>query len=212
MLPPYAEKTKKRVRDFFKQGHKSSNKNYHNINKVGEEKAEKRRVNSVHSLVHIGKLPNEDNPYTFAENITKMPDHHHSGNCKHMTALAGYYLIKYELIDPDLIYIGQLGKPGDHIFCLVSTEYMDEQMEFPSVLDFANAELAPSWIIVDPWLNVACRANEYVTKVDEKLNKWTADGKRILWDGGKNDIPSWYVPSGEYREALVNAPLQLFMY
>ena len=212
MLLSYAEEINKRVRDFFKKGYKSSNKRYDAINNVSKEREEKRKENYVSSLMCIYELKDDKNYYNLAQNVIKMKIDHRSGNCRHMAALSVYYLIADKLIKPDLIYIGRLKRPGDHAFCLVSTERMGEQVEFSSVSDLASSGSAPSWTIVDPWLNVACRANDYVTKVYQKLDKWTADGKRISWGGGKEGFPDWYVPNGEYREALVNAPLELTAY
>ena len=212
MLLSYAEEIKKRVRGFFKQGRKSSNKKYGEINRVGEDRAEKRANDSLCSLMHMSSLPPAKDYYEYAKNIIKMEAGHQSGNCTHMTSLSVYYLIEDKKIEPNLIYIATLKHPGDHAFCLVSKEKIGKQVEFSSVLDFSKSELAPSCIIIDPWLNVACRANDYVNEVHQKLDKWTADGKRILWSRSKEGFQDWYVPNGEYREALVNAPLELTAY
>lgn len=208
MLKSDGEKLKIRVRDFFKKGHKSGNKTYDTGVCKDLAKAKKRERESDESVKHRPPYPGSD--YDLAEELVKMPLADRSGNCGEMAALSAYYALKTEFINRNLIYIGAVDDPGDHAFCLVaSADIKDSSLKFSTVTDFTKSAAAKSWLIIDPWLNVACTANDYLTEGAVKLNKWTAEGKRVAWAGRDGKSPNWYAPNGDYKDAMVNAPLDL---
>ena len=79
---------------------------------------------------------------------------------------------------------------------------------FASVSEFTKAKVAANWLIIDPWLNLVCKANDYLRLGGKKLDDWGACGKRISWHAGTQG-PGWYNPDGEYKVEFGNAPVQL---
>jgi len=141
--------------------------------------------------------------------LVKMKITDRSGNCGEMAGLSAYYVLKTEFIRRNLIYIGTVNDPGDHVFCLVSEAPLSKNSRaFESVTAFTKAPPAPAWMIIDPWLNVACSARNYLMDGGQKLDKWTAEGKRVAWHAGSMGA-TWYSPNGEYKTAFINAPLAL---
>ncbi len=200
-----ADTIKERVRDFFKKGHKSGNKIYDVQACLDQAKAIHRNQQAQLSRQH--RPQNPTSYYNLAEILVKMTVAHRSGNCGEMAALSAYYVLKSEFLKRELVYIGEVNPPGDHAFCLVSSVKITKSLNFPSVTAFTQSKSAPSWMIIDPWLNVACSADDYITEGNIKLNKWTGEGKRVAWNGSQGW--AWYPPSGEYQQAFVNAPLVL---
>lgn len=208
MLKSDAEKLKNRVRQFFKKGHKSNNKNY-DLSSTCKDAAKAKRRNSEADKSDKHRPSGASSDYELATQLVKMQICHRSGNCGEMAALSAYYALKTEFIDRDLIHIGELNDPGDHAFCLIApVRINDSNLSFSTVKEFTKSSAAKSWLVIDPWLNVACTADDYLTAGGAKLDKWAADGKRVAWHAGAQGN-GWYVPNGEYKDAFAKAPLEL---
>ncbi|AMK78914.1 MULTISPECIES: hypothetical protein [Methylomonas] len=208
-----AAEIKDRVRSFFKKGHKSNNKLYKVTHDGHAEvwpmtaKHEKRWNECDNSDQH--RLSGATSNYNIAEQLVKMNVGDRSGNCGEMAALSGYYALKIHFIKPELIYIGTVYKKGDHAFCLISEDTINSKhLNFSSVAEFTQLQAAKAWLIVDPWLNTVCRADQYLLESGNKLNEWTTDGKRVNWNSGSQG-PGWYVPNGEYKTEFGKAPIKL---
>lgn len=133
-----------------------------------------------------------------------------SGNCGEMAALSAYYALKINFTRRDLLFVGCLGGKGDHAFCLVAQESIASSViKYASLAEFISLKAAKSWLMIDPWLNTACYANDYLTQSGNKLEKWAADGKRVSWHGGSQG-PGWYVPNGEYKTEFGKATLSMY--
>ena len=190
-----------KVRNFFEIGHKSSNKSYDTtIPYIDLEKSRKRNE-EVEKSAHY-RMEKTGGFYEFAEDLAKMEVLHRSGNCLEMASLSAYYILRNKFVSRDFIYIGTVHTPADHSFCFVSEVNIIKEMLFLSVLDFTRTESALSSIIVDPWLNVACRAYNYCDEIPKKLGKWAREGKRIGW-APRPQYAGWYAPNGVYEEALI---------
>ena len=206
MIAANAVKIKERVRDFFDKGYKSGKKIYDLSACLDLAKAKKRNKNAAKSVAH--RPAGATSYYNLAELVIKMPVTDRSGNCGEMAALSAYYALKTEFIKRERIFIGSVTNPGDHAFCLVSQAEITKTLTFASVTEFTKSKAAPSWMIIDPWLNVAGPASTYITEGGKKLDKWTAEGKRVAWHAGSKG-PNWYAPNGEYKTAFISAPVQL---
>ncbi len=213
MLINEGEKIKDRVREFFAKGHKSSNKLYH-VDIKGrtttwpmDAKGTKRRNECLESRKHRPSGSNTD--YKLAEQLVKMKLVDRSGNCGEMAALSAYYALKIHLIKRDFIYIGSIYDKGDHAFCLIAQAPLKtSELDFASVKEATELRAAKSWLIIDPWLNTVCNADDYLNKTGTKLDEWAGDGKRVSWHGGSLG-KGWYVPNGEYKTEFGQAPLFL---
>ncbi|MDX8129883.1 hypothetical protein QLH52_21505 [Methylomonas sp. OY6] len=213
MLVDEGEKIKVLVREFFKKGHKSSNKLY-DVDLAGSAvlanmsaKGMTRWLEADESAKH--RLNGATSHLELAEKLVKMTIADRSGNCGEMAALSAYYTKKIYNIKRDLLYIGIVYGKGDHAFCLVSQEAIpDTARKYASTADFTSRKIAQSWLIIDPWLNTVCYASDYLTKSGEKLDQWATDGKRVSWHGGSQG-PGWYVPNGEYKTEFGKAPVFL---
>jgi hypothetical protein len=42
------------------------------------------------------------------------------------------------------------------------------------------ANFSSDWVVVDPWMKIVCRGDEYESKVDDKLGKWEGKAKVLL--------------------------------
>lgn len=201
-----ATRIKHRVRSFFEKGYKSCNKEYDPGFCLNLEKVAKRAAYADESSEH--RLNDQRSAYTVAERLLKMPPANRAGNCGEMAALSAYWSLKTELIRRDHIYVGAVTAPGDHAFCLVAGVQITKGLRFASVKEFTRSSSARAWVIIDPWLNVACSADRYLIEGGQKLDKWTSDGKRICWHGGA-DKWGWYAPNGDYKDKFTEAPVIL---
>ncbi|NOV30627.1 hypothetical protein [Methylomonas sp. ZR1] len=213
MLVDEGEKIKVLVREFFKKGHKSSNKLYdvdlagHAVLVSMSAKGKTRYQQACESGKH--RLNGSTSHLDLAEKLVKMTIADRSGNCEEMAVLSAYYAKKIYNIKRDLLYICYVHDKGDHAFCLVSQEAIpDSAQDYASMADFTNRKIAQSWLVIDPWLNTVCYASDYLTKSGEKLEKWASEGKRVAWMNGSQG-PGWYVPNGEYKTEFGKAPVFL---
>lgn len=119
------------------------------------------------------------------------------GNCTEMAYAAAYLARCYGTGVP---WIGCIGKPGDHVFCILGTATAPNFTRVQDMfLDYRGA-----WVI-DPWANTCCLLRDYAQQFIQRMNKWTAEGKRI-WDYDKE---SWVTPSSPaYLNGFLSGPLR----
>ena len=204
-----AKDIKEKVRNFFKKGYKSSNKFYEEGACKYLQKAMKRNADAKKAGESQKNRERQTDNYNLAEILIKMPPAHRAGNCWEMSVLSAYYILNDKHIDRDFICIASVFYPADHMFCVISEVRIKERQVYASISDFISDGSGLSSIIVDPWLNVACLARNYLEEVEKKLDKWTMEGKRISWAEGPQG-PGWYAPNGGYKEALtIRGPVVL---
>jgi hypothetical protein len=123
--------------------------------------------------------------------------------------MAAWYVLKSRFIRSDLIYIASVCAPGDHAFCIVTdTPIAERNRTVASVREFCQSSVAPGYLVIDPWLNTTCTADQYLLQSGKKLAEWNTEAKRIYWDYGSKGA-GWYPPTGEYASEFANAPLQI---
>jgi len=223
MPPPYAtlqtcEDIKQSVRAFFAQGSKSANKKYvvGTGVPVAYGKWRKRMLDvdkssdalpGLRSMLRQPGVSYSD----YADMLSKMPVSTSSGNCGEMAVLSALSASRDYHIDRSRIYLGWVHAPGDHAFCLIVPQQIAPSfLNWPSLAGFVHSgSVVADWAICDPWLNVACGVSDYLTKGEQKLNKWAAEGKRISWCLPGQEASSWCSPSGVYKEKLREAPVEL---
>jgi hypothetical protein len=111
-----------------------------------------------------------------------------AGNCGEMARSAATQVRNFWLARQST-YIGKLESPGDHEFCIVAEN--PQRLKNLSLL--TNGKYS-EWVVIDPWLNVCCTANNYLSEVGRQLKKWAGAGKHILWN------KRFYRPTGSYKE------------
>jgi hypothetical protein len=224
MLVETGQTIKTSVREFFAQGHKSTNKEYDldgpsvELRSPGweqkyQQRAEKRYTEGDLSAVHRLSFEGLKSYYELAEKLLKMPVSDRSGNCMEMAALSNYEAINDHNTGRFLCYLCFITAPGDHAFALISEHpIMDRRaMGYASVLKFTQSPFARSWLVIDPWLNTVCTADSYLATGGQKLEEWTAKGKRIAWVHGSQGA-GFYPPggsNGEYKQKFAIAPLAI---
>lgn len=210
------DRLNKAVREFFAKGHRSGNKLYDESNTPSVNYSDLAISNprSVNRLTHCcesqsHRIPrNANTDYQMAELLVKMPISDRSGNCYEMAALSNYYALKREFISRDLLYMMSITHPGDHVCCVISTvPIAGTRWSYPTVQSFANDNASRAYLMVDPWLNLVCSGEEYLRDGSGKLDKWSANGKRISWRGSQGS--GWYPPGGEYKAQFAVAPVTL---
>jgi len=226
---------KEEVRDYFKAGFKSGNKLYEispedvrvaNVTdrpQAGQHRAvtrvnvslqkhaaEKnvRRAKADAAMVEVRAQTKGLSLVAEAELLARLPRGERAGNCREMAVLAGWLVLEHGFLKPDHIFKGSVCYPIEHAFCLLTPDNLPPTTNFPTVRDFIYSWHAISWIIIDPWLNLVCRVNQYLTRAGQKLEKWGGAGKRVWWEHGKVGA-TWYPPQGEYRDKFGKAPLRL---
>jgi hypothetical protein len=223
-----AKKINDDVREFFKKGYKSDNKLY-DVNHDGSpipdgpmssknpsrvsKRAEARAESSKKRLIAA------ETYQKMAENLLNMPESNRSGNCTEMACLAAYYACdprKSYNVKRDCVFIVTLCGKGDHVFCLVCTTDDDKskvtKLQWPDFSYFSKTKSSPfklpGTLVIDPWLNVACYASNYLEEAGAKLEYWAGRGKKINWGAGPQG-PGWYPPNGEYKKAFEKADLSI---
>lgn len=139
-----------------------------------------------------------------------------AGNCGEMAILAAGLASEQ---DPSAqvwkCSLGEFDNQGhkhDHVFCLIQPSMKEllaagvkgmDLVYLPGrVSDLDAVARNLQFLIIDPWLNVACQANDYLTQVKAKLVKWDQAQKRILFGG------NYYRPADKsYVNAFTNAKI-----
>jgi hypothetical protein len=125
-----------------------------------------------------------------------------AGNCSEMAIYAAK-LVNDLPEAKGLTYLGWL-KSGDHVFCIVLKKAPYGLL--PTVNEFSSQDGFSEWVVVDPWLNVCCAANDYPSKVEAQLQNWDSRGKRILWK------EKFYKPTGAYKQSFLTSQVQFKKY
>jgi hypothetical protein len=117
-------------------------------------------------------------------------------------------------VKPCEIWMVSLEKPADHVFCLICPgQTKNDEFNYEELSSFT--ELATKYgssFDIDPWLNVACYAAEYLNKAGERLQRWAEVHKRIRWRRRGATGYGWFDPLGEYRTEFVKASMTLVDY
>ena len=217
----------KKVREFYKKGYKSDNKDYGIILSFSsEEKAnvylkkwKKRNINRDLSKQAQDKLDeiidNWSDESTFYENgalLFKVGENDHTlraGNCGKMACVAGYLAHVDWGVGLKNILMVTLSSPADHEFCMIDTRGTEwNNKQCPTVRQFAKSVVAPDFLIIDPWLNTVCAGDEYLRDGTAKLKKWGDDGKRVRFYGSEGE--GWYPAScDEYLSAFAAGKIEI---
>jgi len=222
------DKINEEVRAFFNAGFKSNNKGYDLdaalAAKPEQELAQMLKVdlrNTAKEYSLYARIPTWTMDLTRLEKvklILKMPVAQRAGNCMEMAEVAGYYAIKKHNFPARAVYIAMMDEPGDHAFCLISTEPVTSTdigsrrggaVTFRSVMRFVASPAAAGSMIVDPWLNTVCKGSDYLKQAGTKLEKWSGDGKRVYWQSPSQRRATWHNPSGEYKVRFAQSPVQI---
>lgn len=200
----------KSTRENFKL--KSTNKKYEQDNFATEWKssrAEKHNKRLVNAEKVFALSPKEALSYEkLAIKLTSGLARGRAGNCVEMAAVAAFQAVK-KGIDENNVFIVKMN--FDHAFCLVTIMGKQLQpMKVDSLVTFSSSRDAAGVFIIDPWLNLAVKAESYPKEVKLKLGKWTAHGKRILCSDGQKTI--WAVPNGDYMENLIGSGFEIISF
>ena len=182
-----AETYHKWVRDFFGKGSKSDNKRYDaepaegqtlKANQAATRNANQELAVGIRNTIHEKKaLLKGRTPAMMGELIFKSKLR--GGNCAEMTWLCCYAFRTKQLNT----WVAIIKDPGDHQFCIFSAK--KPNYESINAMKYLGED---QWII-DPWANIVCKPGEFSAKMTEKLQRWTARGKRI---GIANEDQSGY--------------------
>jgi hypothetical protein len=181
------------VRNLFKGGFKSANKAYL-ANESGSmlpPVVSQKQADRISNLIDAVAVVND---WRAQKKQQKLSDFEYgkfiwehgtlAGNCQEQACLAGYGASRPGFNFPN-VYIAYIEDPGDHVFCLV--DYPNPSWsKIPEML--TNGE--SGWV-VDPWANLCCRPASYVGRFQEKLKKWSGEGKRIFYDSKNNRFTGW---------------------
>jgi hypothetical protein len=141
----------------------------------------------------------KDDAYAYGAEIILQPEKNRKGNCLEMASLAAFHAANKKSLN-DLVWVGHITKPGDHVFCLVGKA---EQPSWKSVSEMVKAA-ADDWWVIDPWADICCQAKQYDSKFEEQMSIWSGQGKRILMYGVE------YNPSEEkYMFGFRNGDLRI---
>jgi len=100
----------------------------------------------------------------FAQTVLKTG----AGNCDHMAYVACFIINANG-------GTASLWKTKGHVFTVSGVPKGTSQ----STIDFSEPAFKDAWV-VDPWADVICRANEYVTKFGDQMSNWKYENKMIL--------------------------------
>lgn len=111
---------------------------------------------------------------------------HKAGNCLEQCAAACLYLAGSS--EHPQFRLVRLNPPADHIF-IVLGQAPDGEGFFPD--DFAN--WSANAVVVDPWVSLCCKAQDYPMWWKMKLDVMAAGGEELAGSGGwaKANDASW---------------------
>jgi hypothetical protein len=127
-----------------------------------------------------------------------------TGNCHEQSDVAAYLAISDDPTNRATTWLVELQPPGDHVFCVVDA---DAEPKWKKVGDMKTAIESTFFIVIDPWMKIACLAPEYPDMAAAKMNKWLARGKRIFWQGNDGNSPGFYQPGGDYVARFLDSEL-----
>jgi hypothetical protein len=120
-----------------------------------------------------------------------------AGNCSELARLA-----RLRLEQDHLPFICEVslsgsvdGHEGDHVFTIFGLRLPNHYDRFSAQDLFLKKDdrrhLRSAWII-DPWVNVCCRIDEYPSRFFAKMQEWSGKGKQIAVAG--NSGTNWIDP------------------
>lgn len=215
------QRVKELSRRYFMEGVKSSNKliasDLEGRVVPETDKAHRRETNQDDSANYLYQIraafeqTGKVGFRKFAKFLLTLEAEIRAGNCAEMCLVSAFLANEYEHVPRNQIYYASLGPPSDHSFCVISdAEIPVAQRQHGSVFGFCK--LYPGLLMVDPWLNTACLASDYVRESKSRLEKWQVDGKRVKWGGVNSTAPGWYPPAGDYMHAMQGAAISLLPY
>jgi hypothetical protein len=111
------------------------------------------------------------------------------GNCGELSKIAFEFLDMHK-IHPIARFC--LDQPGDHVFTALGSD-MNDVRDFSSRVQnksLLNSNLKTNFndwpaeiYVCDPWANISCRASDYPLQFQQKMVKWSGDGKRVCYQG-----------------------------
>ncbi|QJT80753.1 hypothetical protein [Kosakonia sp. MUSA4] len=106
-----------------------------------------------------------------------------AGNCGEMTQIAVRFITQHGgnaglCVTNDIF---------THMFCLLAKS----SYKYPEYI--TAGEMDKDLWIIDPWCGICCPANLFISEFLNKMSKWTAQNKRILFNGDwvKANDPKW---------------------
>ena len=197
-----------RVREAYKSGYKSNNKAYSTtanadlvdeldveVSALGNPKFQKRYDDMVRDI----DRPNyQVSPFETGRMIwtSQAPNYFERGNCLEMAMASIFLAVNDYNADAAKTYYVAITPPGDHAFCLIGAS-----PNWASV-----SAMSGTGIVIDPWLNICCLADDYSQRATEKLGKWHRNGKRIAVYDDQDNL-WWADTAGTYRANFLTAPL-----
>ena len=205
------------IRAYYKRGEKSSNKFYFPLQRTrltinGETKevqtfgpgyspkTERRNLNALRSAEITLAQPRRQNT-PLREGRILYADKIKAGNCGVMTDIAAN-LFKKRFPEAPLYYV----TTPDHTLMVCGAIPPANQ----SVDSWKDYQFNPSSYVIDVWMNICCKSNEYPSQVKEKLDKWAAEGKGVL-SGSRDSTNKRYhvtlpLKNGIAMGGVANAP------
>jgi hypothetical protein len=169
-----AQRVLQLVRNLYKGQFKSSNKMYVD---VSTPKKLYRNLNAQAADQYLNQHRDQraqkglQSPRAYGEYLVDAPSK--AGNCIEMSALACYYASL--ISDSVTIYEAHAGL---HSFAILIDENADFDDDANTVSKMREARMQGVFI-VDPWMNIACTANDYLERSFQKLMQWQTQGKTI---------------------------------
>jgi hypothetical protein len=180
------------VHAFYKGGEKSDNKKYEGNNLSPKQLVRNSKQPSNNVFLQTkreevkNKTPQDIGHFFYTSGFS-------TGNCGEMACVA--------------LYVAELkGVPKDQLKLM--THYTKHKL-FGNANGFGHsyALLGPDngeqWVI-DPWANICCDIKDYAETFKNKMDAWTAEGKRIgipAFMGGAN----WLPPNDSHLATLLDA-------
>lgn len=201
------------VREFFAAGAKSSNKVYIDTTKKSGVKIKERYItkdldrvrdaatnlDGFRDSIDDARITQISRGRSFtiydAGQFISKATMNIAGNCDEMALLAIYKVVAaYQQK-----YVYKVSLSFDHVFCYVGL------LPLSSVKVSGFKDMGDAGFAIDPWLNVVCPIKHYEFMASAKLEKWTAEGKRISWRNTRTKKWGAYVPNGEYKQAMIRS-------
>ncbi|MFL0810105.1 MAG: hypothetical protein K6L76_06800 [Agarilytica sp.] len=213
-----ARQINEEVRDFFKPGWKSSNKAY--VPASPEDYIADEDMAGLYGDIDNAKWIHREVARQMP--IPRLPIYEHydgkghdilhekrnqRGNCTEMAYVA-FRKVKLLGEPRENVMIGTITGRGDHVFCYVSSGGNPSLRSGGSRVTSVK-QMRGEGIVIDPWMNIVCTAQNYELTARAKLRKWQQDGKRILVakkEGGQS-IGYWASPQGTYQTNFLNGTL-----
>jgi hypothetical protein len=163
------------VRNYYKQGLKSSNK-YIALNEaqLRDKKLAEKATMRFENTIQAGRL-------IAAYRNGQIDSPGQAGNCGEMAQMAGRFAVQAG----SGAHLCGIEPPGDHMFCAV--DYPRDARRPAHVEDMAICYYEEA-LVIDPWMNICCHFKDYPERARLKLKEWSRDGKFIMYGKGQNDF------------------------